>query len=447
MFFNKPVSQIEYEDIEALTSSEELESIILDYKKTVSGSENDKKEIAKDICALANSQGGYLIVGVEERNGKPIHPPCGTARMIGRQKVEEWVEQIANSNIAQRVNIDFRVIDFNNSENCILVLYVPMSNRMPHMVTYQRDNRYYRRYFKRHQFESLPAEEYEVREMFEKGTKMTDRLIYYLASNGYGDPSSYAFAENTYTRLLGIVIRRPQYKREIVQAEHFVTFVACPNIILDDYIDTSRDELWNWLDINSRRYPPDIGGLFLPTEKRTTLDGIVLSDDKYQIGDIQLNLIPRFLRINRNGYLEMGCSLATKDGDDIAFAYVPTVGYFWQFINFVVELYRQENINMPFKIMLNMKGTENALLYSLGKGWSEPIGEGREYTPHCIENNIQIIKEIKSADIEEGEVEKIVREVATQIDNAWGQREPRCFNNVAHDQQKQFPTNQMRGFF
>ena len=179
MFFNKPVSQIEYEDIEALTSSEELESIILDYKRTVSGSESDNKEIAKDICALANSQGGYLIVGVEERNGKPIHPPCGTARMIGRQKVEEWVEQIANSNIAQRVNIDFRVIDFNNSENCILVLYVPMSNRMPHMVTYQRDNRYYRRYFKRHQFESLPAEEYEVREMFEKGTKMTDRLIYY----------------------------------------------------------------------------------------------------------------------------------------------------------------------------------------------------------------------------------------------------------------------------
>lgn len=447
MFFNKPVSKIEYEDIEALTSSEELESIILDYKKTVSGAENDKKEIAKDICALANSQGGYLIVGVEERNGKPIHPPCGTVRMIGRQKVEEWVEQIANSNIAQRVNIDFRVIDFNNSENCILVLHVPMSNRMPHMVTYQRDNKYYRRYFKRHQFESLPAEEYEVREMFEKGTKMTDRLIYYLASNGYGDPSSFEFAENTYTRLLGIVIRRPQYKREIVKAEHFVTFVACPNIILDDYIDTSRDEFWNWLDRNNRRYPPDIGGIFLPAEKRPTLDGIVLSDDKYQIGDIQLNLIPRFLRINRNGYLEMGCSLANKYGDDIAFAYVPTVGYFGQFINFVVELYRQENINMPFKIMLNMKGTENALLYSLGKGWLEPIGEGREYRPHCIENNIQIIKEIKSADIEEGEVEKIVREVATQIDNAWGQREPRCFNNIKFDPQQQFPASQMRGFF
>lgn len=447
MFFNKPVSQVEYEDIEALTSSEELESIILDYKKTVSGSESDKKAIAKDICAFANSQGGYLIVGVEERNGKPIHPPCGTARMIGRQKVEEWVEQIANSNIAQRVNIDFRVIDLNNSENCILVLYVPMSNRMPHMVTYQRDNRYYRRYFKRHQFESLPAEEYEVREMFEKGTKMNDRLIYYLGSNGYGDPSSYVFAENTYTRLLGIVIRRPEYKREIVQAEHFVTFVACPNIIFDDYIDTSRDELWNWLDINNRRYPPDIGGIFLPNEKRTTLDGIVLSDDKYQIGDIQLNLIPRFLRINRNGYLEMGCSLARKHGDDIAFAFVPTVGYFWQFINFVVELYRQENVNTPFKIMLNMKGTENALLYSLGKGWSEPIGEGREYRPRCIENNIQIIKEIKSADIEEGEVEKIVREVATQIDNAWGQREPRCFNNIKSDAQQQFPASQMRGFF
>jgi predicted HTH transcriptional regulator len=117
MIFNKPISQIEYKDIEDLTASGEVESNILDYKKMVSGLENEKKEIAKDICAFANSQGGYLVIGVEERDGKPVHPPCGTSRMIERQKVEEWVEQITNSNIAQRVNIDFKIIDIANSDN------------------------------------------------------------------------------------------------------------------------------------------------------------------------------------------------------------------------------------------------------------------------------------------------------------------------------------------
>jgi hypothetical protein len=283
--------------------------------------------------------------------------------------------------------------------------------------------------------------------MFEKGAKMTDKLVNYLISNGYGNPTGNGFAENTYTKYLGLTIRRPQYNREIVKAEHFVTFVACPNIISEDCIDTTKDELWNWLNPNDRKYPPNIGGIFLPLEKKATLDGIVLNDDNFFIRDQRLNLRPRFLRVNRNGYVEMGCSLAEQYGDNIVFIYVPIVGYFWQFFNFILELYRHEYMNYPFKIMLNMKGTENALLGNLGKGWLEPIGEGRLYAPRCIENNIQIIREIRSADAEQGDVEKIIKGVAAQIDNAWGQREIRCFNNVQHDPQQQFPTQNMRGFF
>ena len=91
MFLTGPISELTYEDIEALTSLGEPESIMLDYKKTISGANRDKAELAKDISAFANSQGGYLIIGVEEREGKPIHPPCGIERMLGRQKVEDWL--------------------------------------------------------------------------------------------------------------------------------------------------------------------------------------------------------------------------------------------------------------------------------------------------------------------------------------------------------------------
>ena len=64
MFFTKPASELTYEDIADLTSSGEPESILLDYKKMVSGSGREKAELAKDICAFANSQGGYLVIGV-----------------------------------------------------------------------------------------------------------------------------------------------------------------------------------------------------------------------------------------------------------------------------------------------------------------------------------------------------------------------------------------------
>lgn len=448
MFLTKPTSELTYEDIEALTSLGEPESIILDYKKTISGSERDKAELAKDICAFADSQGGYLIIGVEERRGRPIHPPCGTERMLGRQKVEEWVAQVANTNIAQRVNMDIKVISIPESEErCIIVLHVPVSIRMPHMVTYERDNRYYRRIFKRHQFESLPAEEYEVREMFEKGSRMVDKVIAYLSSQGYGDPSSNAFAENTYTKRLGLTIHRERgLHLEIVQAGHYATFVACPNVLTDDLIDTSKDELWNWLEPNSRRYPPDLGSIFLPTDKRTTLEGIVLEDEKYRIGDTRTEFIERFLRINRNGYIELGCNIADQEEDDIAFAFVPMIGLFWQFLSFVTDLYRLEGVYMPFRVMLNMKGTEGLLLYNLGEGWLEPYGSMRPYRPTCLEPNIQIVKELRSANMDEDTISGIVKEVAVRVDNAWGQREPRCYNNANRDPGRQFPVSQMRRY-
>ena len=448
MFLNKPVSELTYEDIELLTSSGEPENIILDYKKMISGSERDKGELAKDICAFANSQGGYLVIGVEERHGKPVHPPCGTERMLERQKVEEWVEQVANSNIAQRVITDVKVISIPHSDLCAIVVHVPMSNRMPHMVTYQQGNRYYRRFFKRHQFESMPAEEYEVREMFEKGSRMKDEVVAYLSSQGYTDSSSSTFAENTYTNRLGLIIhRREGFHREIVQAHHYATFVAYPNIFTYELIDTSRDALWNWLDPNTRRYQPDPNGIFLPLDKRTTLDGIVLEGERYSIGDTRTEFIERFLRINRNGYIELGCNLADQEEDDIGFAFVPMIGIFWQFLGFVTDLYRLEGVHMPFKVMLNMKGTENTLIHNLGEGWREPYDKDIDmYRPTCLDTNIQIIEELRSADVDESNISEIIKRVATRVDNAWGQREPRCYNNANRDPNKQLPVRQIRRY-
>ena len=446
MFLNKPTSGLTYEDIEALTSSGEPESIMLDYKVMISGSERDKAELAKDICAFANSQGGYLIIGVEEKGGRPIHPPCGTERMLGRQNAEEWVAQVLNTNIAQRVHIDIKVISIPQSDKCIIVLHVPVSVRMPHMVTFSRDNRYYRRIFKRHQFESLAAEEYEVREMFERGSRISDKVIAYLSSQGYHDPSSNEFADNTYTKRLGMAITGAE-GQELVQASHYVTFITCPDLLADDLLDTSAEELWSWLEPNSRRYQPDPDAIFMPLNKRMTLDGIILTDQEYYHRGAKSKFIPRFLRINRNGYIELGCTLARKEGNDVAFAYMPMIGHFWQFISFVVELYRRAAVYTPFKVMLNMKGTEGALLYSLGVGWIEPFDKVREYRPRCPEANIQVIKVLISADLSDNLIAELVKEVAERVDNAWGQREPRCYNHAERDPEKRLPINRMRGFF
>lgn len=200
------------------------------------------------------------------------------------------------------------------------------------------------------------------------------------------------------------------------------------------------------MEPNSRRYLPDQGAIFLPLNKRTTLEGIILEDEKYRIGDTRTEFIERFLRINRNGYVELGCNLADQEEDNIAFAFVPMIGIFWQFLGFITDLYRLEGVHIPFKVMLNMKGTENTLLYNLGEGWLEPYGRMRSYRPTCLDINIQIIEELRSASTDEGNISEIVKRVATRIDNAWGQREPRCYNNVNHDPSKQLPLHHIRRY-
>jgi hypothetical protein len=444
MIGTKSVSALTYEDIRSLTLAGENESVMLDYKKSIAATEREKGEIAKDISAFANSQGGYLIIGVEEKDGKPVDPPCGTDRMLGRQKVEEWIGQVANSNIAQRVPMDMKVLAMPESDTkCVIAIHVPMSIRMPHMVTFERDNRYYRRIFKRHQFESLPAEEYEVREMFDKGSRIADRTNAYLSSQGYLDVISSQFAQNNYTRLLGMRVTN-RTELEIVPATHFVSFVAFPDLLADGQIDTSKEDLWAWLEPNARRYAPDVRNLFLPLEKRTTLDGVLLTEDEYRANDEQPRFLRKFLRINRNGYIELGCNLASQREADVSFAFVPMIGLFWQFIGFVADLYKLEALFVPFKIMLNMKCTDGTLLHNLADGWLEPFESLRAYRPLCVENNIQIFEQAQGPSLDGQAIEDIVRRVALRVDNAWGQREARCFNHSSRDARKQLPVGRMR---
>jgi hypothetical protein len=65
MFLTKPTSELTYkdEDIEALISSGEPESIMLDHKMMLSGSERDRAELTKDTCAFDTETRPKLQLG------------------------------------------------------------------------------------------------------------------------------------------------------------------------------------------------------------------------------------------------------------------------------------------------------------------------------------------------------------------------------------------------
>ncbi|MEQ8154584.1 MAG: RNA-binding domain-containing protein [Clostridiaceae bacterium] len=103
-----------------LTLLGEEEGIKLDFKQKIDvHTEYGKKELAKDICAMANSKGGrgYLIVGVEDK----------TKVLLGIQEqftfTEEQVQQIIATRCEPPIPIKIDFISLDQKEIGVITIY------------------------------------------------------------------------------------------------------------------------------------------------------------------------------------------------------------------------------------------------------------------------------------------------------------------------------------
>lgn len=96
------------------------EGLKLDFKqKLLLEYEGGKKELAKDICAIANSKGGrgYIVVGVEDK----------TKAIVGLNEgdlfSEEQIQQIITSRCEPPIPITVDVCEFEKKKICIITIY------------------------------------------------------------------------------------------------------------------------------------------------------------------------------------------------------------------------------------------------------------------------------------------------------------------------------------
>ena len=104
----------------------------LDFKMRLElWNETGKKELAKDVCAIANSKGGrgHIIVGIEDK----------TKRIIGLNEEEmfkeEQVQQIITSRCEPPIPIEVEFLEVENKK--IAVIYIYDGDQKPYQV---RDN-------------------------------------------------------------------------------------------------------------------------------------------------------------------------------------------------------------------------------------------------------------------------------------------------------------------
>ena len=142
------------------------ESLTLDYKagEALLKKNGRAREIAKDVSAMANSAGGVIIYGIREHEAFELkHRPAAFSPVDRRECSKETLEQIISSNIQPRLSgIIISPVPLNSSPTHVAyVVSIPQSDTV-HQVS--STNRYYKRF----NFESVPMEDYEIRDVLNR---------------------------------------------------------------------------------------------------------------------------------------------------------------------------------------------------------------------------------------------------------------------------------------
>ena len=136
----QPLDQINEQLLQKLCDDRCPESQTLEFKREIPGSaEKDKHEICKDVAALANTDGGDLVYGIEEHAGaagaiQPITAEPADAAM-------RRIAQVLDAGIEPRIQgTKMRHIDA--AGGYALVLRVPASFHGPHCIRTNSNRRF-----------------------------------------------------------------------------------------------------------------------------------------------------------------------------------------------------------------------------------------------------------------------------------------------------------------
>jgi hypothetical protein len=146
-------------DVLSLINDQVQESLSLDYKAcgALAKTDGKKAELTKDVSAFGNSAGGTLVYGVHEKDNLPTTIDVG---YDPKEITREWLENVINSGIQRRIDgVRINQVALSSAPGRVLyVVFIPQSLSAPHMAA---DKRFYRRF----NFQSVPMEEYEVRDV------------------------------------------------------------------------------------------------------------------------------------------------------------------------------------------------------------------------------------------------------------------------------------------
>jgi Schlafen, AlbA_2 len=152
-------------DLERLIADDIQESLTLEYKDAAAlgKSSPQRSELCKDVSAFANSAGGQIIYGIQEKDRHPVRVQEADAVDLA-DITREWIEQVIDSNVQPRIqNLRIQPIDVAPGRAAYVITILQAMSNAPHQAP---DHKYYYR----QNFQSVPMEDYQVRDTMRRAT-------------------------------------------------------------------------------------------------------------------------------------------------------------------------------------------------------------------------------------------------------------------------------------
>jgi hypothetical protein len=323
---NKPLDNIDEEDLKSLVDERILECRVMEYKKTLPNFSvpRDKKEFLADVSSFANASGGDLIYGIEEDKGIPVNL-CGLETSDTEiDKLKRQIEGIIRVNVGPRIpGISIQQIKLGNGRY-VIIIRVPKSWASPHMVTVELKD--HERFFSRTSSGKYPLDVTELRAAFMLSETMTERI-----KNFRMDRISNIFSRDT-----------P------------VPLDENPKIILHVIPFTSFD-LTTVLPTSSLRESEKmISPIFFKISKsRYNLDGYLQYGGTTTSSD-------GYLQLFRNGIIEVVGTAATKSDNRI-----PVINFEDQLYNMLpryISAQKDMGLSPPILIALSLVGVRDCTI-------------------------------------------------------------------------------------
>jgi len=127
--FNKNISEIKYEDLEKLIENNISEGWFMEYK----GSFPNNKKIANSIASFANSEGGWYIIGIEEKENEANPYEIVGFDLQTNRKPDDKITNIVKDNIDPIPYFKSQIVEI--PENKVVLIVQVFENHNPPYIS------------------------------------------------------------------------------------------------------------------------------------------------------------------------------------------------------------------------------------------------------------------------------------------------------------------------